>query len=435
MLRSRLWLVPLLLALLATPLIGDQIYLKDGKRIDGKIVAEHPDRVEIKLASGEVKTVPRSEIGMIKKASAAEGDFKKRLAALEKDDLGAHLDLAAWCAENRLRRQRTIVLKRAIKIDKDCPEAQRAMVKVWNGSKWVRDKKRRKVDAPQAASRAKLEKIGLTLTAPTGWTAKNAGEKGITLNGPSRYRQPVTLEIGPASEDPGSAFGNADEKWTPARDVTFGKLSGRVAERLHRQESRRLKSRVYVLAGNGWMHRIRYTCLEVEFDDWLPHVDLVLRSFVVLEPKLDFKSATLGIGFAFPNLSEWQIAELKSEDEKSSLGVFLIHQGEGALGFCRIFYLQMGVSEDVVNDLDRGLGGQVQSADIKAKKDARLGPLKARLWEAETLEQGIPMFQINLLAVQGTKGHFFTFVCHEQSVKTFRPALEKMFSSFVFGVK
>ncbi len=435
MLRRRLWLVPLLLALLATPIIGDQIFLKDGKRIDGTIIAEHADRIEVKLESGEVKTIPRSAIGMISKAKKSAGEYKKRLAALPKDDLDAHLDLAAWCAENKMRRQRTAVLKRALKIDKNCPEAQRALIKKWNGSKWVKDKAKRKVAAPQAASRAKLEKIGLTLTAPTGWQTKDGGDKGLTLTGPSRYREAVTLEIAPAEVDPASAFGDAEEKWTPAKDVTFGKLAGRVAERLHRRESRRLKTREYVVAGNGWMHRIRFTCLEVEFNDWLPHLDLVLRSIVVLAPKLDFKSTALDIGFAFPNISEWQVGELTNKEEKTSLGVIMIHQGDSALAFARIFYLVMDVSDDVAGNLDEGLSGQTSNADIKAKKDARLGPLKARLWESDTLQQGIPVFQINFLAVKGKKGHFFTFMCHEQSEKTFRPAFEKLCSSFVFGVK
>ncbi len=198
MLRRRLLavlIIPLALLLLATPLVGDQIYLKSGGRpIEGTVVAEHPDRIEVKLASGEVKTISRSDIAMIQKVSAGAAEFKTRLKNLEDDDLDGLLELAAWCGENRLRRQRLTVLKKAIKVDPDCPEANRALLKKWNGSRWVKDREKGKVPAPQAASKAKYEAIGLTLTTPTGWKAQDSGAKGLKLDGPSRYRQAVCVQ-------------------------------------------------------------------------------------------------------------------------------------------------------------------------------------------------------------------------------------------------
>jgi hypothetical protein len=290
------------------------------------------------------------------------------------------------------------------------------------------------VETPQAASQAKYEKIGLSLTTPTGWTLADSGEKGVTLSGPARYRHPVTLEIAPSPVGPPDAFADEDEKWSESQEVTYGKLSGRVAERLHKDGSRRLKTRQYVLSGNGWMHRIRFTTLQVEFADWLGHVDLVMRSLVVHEPKLDIKDPALGIGFRFSDIKNWQVGRIQNQ-AKVAIGMILIHQGEGPLAFCRIFYIQQDVSDEVAGDLDRGLSGRVSSADVRAKKDARLGPAKARLWEAETLHSGVPVFQLELLAVQGKKGHFFTFMCHEQSESKFRPAFEELCASFVFGVK
>jgi hypothetical protein len=428
--RQRVLTVFILL-ILAAPLIADSVYLKNGTCLKGTITAEHPDRIEMKLESGEAKTIPRSEIAMIKKGSAPTEEYRKRLKATDEKDLDAMIALASWCGENNLKRQSVAVLRKVLKLDEDHPMSRRALKMTWTGSKWSKDKKKNKVGAPTAASQLMREKMGLKLTPPAAWQVKDTGETGLALTGPERYRQPVKIEILLSSAATSDAFKAEAEGWSEPQAVTYGKLAGFVAERTHGDKHRLLRSREYALAGNGWAHTVRLTALDVEMSDWVPHVELVLKSFVVMAPKLDFKNSHLGIGFRFPQNAGWNLNPAVGPDKKP-IGFFMVHSGEDALAYARMFYLQPPL-DAVPEDLEEYLKGMAKGEDVKNKWDTKLGTLKARAWETDGLESGIPVRNIYLVAVQGKKFHQIQFACHERSIDEFRAVFNAMIASFVIS--
>jgi hypothetical protein len=341
--RARLTILVVLALLLSVPVLADSVYLRSGKVLKGTVVREHPDKIELKLPSGEIKTIPRDDIAMIHKGVSKTEEYRKRLKAVDEKDLNALLDLAEWCQEQNLRRQRVSVLRKALKIDPDCAEARRGLLERWGGSKWVKDREKGKVPPPTLASEREFPKIGLKLRPIADWKVDDRGEKGLVLSGPDRYRCPVTLEILPLTGTPTKHLAK-DAGWSEPVAFEHGPLKGLAAERDERDGDKRLRVREIAVLGNGWSLRFRLRCLKVEFDDWRPHLDLLVSKVVVLAPKLDFKHAKLGIGFCFPQDDKWEVGVgLPNQEGTPLVGIVFLNykpSERGALDYCRMTYFQ-----------------------------------------------------------------------------------------------
>jgi hypothetical protein len=97
--------------------------------------------------------VPRADIAMVKKGTSRADEFRTRLKAVADDDVEGLLELAAWCDEQKLSRQRVTVHRKILKVDPDCPEARRGLRQCWNGSKWAKDPMKCEVEPPAAGAR------------------------------------------------------------------------------------------------------------------------------------------------------------------------------------------------------------------------------------------------------------------------------------------
>ncbi len=89
----------------AAPIWGDVILCKDGRRIEGVILEEKPDRIRVRvpLGKGEVTTwIPTADIESIERGALRADEFTARLEKLAPHDLAGHRALLEWAEKQGL---------------------------------------------------------------------------------------------------------------------------------------------------------------------------------------------------------------------------------------------------------------------------------------------------------------------------------------------
>src|SRR5436309_14266541 len=79
---------------------ADVITLEDGRGLEGEVVSETEDEVEIKIPFGATK-IPRSRIVKIEKKPSPEQELRSRRAKLGDKDAAGRIELARWALDKR----------------------------------------------------------------------------------------------------------------------------------------------------------------------------------------------------------------------------------------------------------------------------------------------------------------------------------------------
>ena len=89
---------------------ADDIYLRNGRIIQGKIVKRHGTRMEIKVGPGSMFVEEKDIDKVISKASPSE-IFREKYAAVDRHNAQALLDMAQWCKKNLPYKYKTILVE------------------------------------------------------------------------------------------------------------------------------------------------------------------------------------------------------------------------------------------------------------------------------------------------------------------------------------
>ena len=81
---------------------ADYLILDDGRRVEGKIVAESAKEVRIKTSTGEL-VFPRASIKELKREKTRDEVYAERLAACKTAEDSYQLGL--WCEEQKLKKR------------------------------------------------------------------------------------------------------------------------------------------------------------------------------------------------------------------------------------------------------------------------------------------------------------------------------------------
>ncbi len=95
--RKLLVLVMALVLVISTAALADEVILKNGDRVSGKVIAESESSVTIETGYGKL-TIPRSDIERVERVNPYREEYVRRLAGLA----AKHRELAKWCEENNL---------------------------------------------------------------------------------------------------------------------------------------------------------------------------------------------------------------------------------------------------------------------------------------------------------------------------------------------
>jgi hypothetical protein len=123
-------------ALVAAPLLADDVYLRGGGQITGEIVEQSEDSVTVDIGGGTF-TVRTASIVRIEENVSPSQEYRERAAAISSGDAEAWRELARWATSNALATQAGQAWSRVVAIQPDDQEANRALGRVQLDGRWV----------------------------------------------------------------------------------------------------------------------------------------------------------------------------------------------------------------------------------------------------------------------------------------------------------
>jgi hypothetical protein len=129
-----------LVAMLATQARADLIRLNNGGEIRGAVQnkTDLAGRTEVSIVTltGARIVVSRSDIEFVTPRSIELEIYESRVRTLP-DTIEAHWELAEWCRQNKLTRQRTEQLEAILALDPDHEAAHKALRHTFHNGEWL----------------------------------------------------------------------------------------------------------------------------------------------------------------------------------------------------------------------------------------------------------------------------------------------------------
>jgi hypothetical protein len=134
--EARVTLGVAVIALVAAPLLADDVYLRGGGQITGQIVERTAESVTVDVGGGTL-TVRMASIVRIEESTSPLQEYRARAARIAKGDAEAWRELARWATSCALGTMASQAWSKVVEIIPDDPEANRALGRVQSGGKWV----------------------------------------------------------------------------------------------------------------------------------------------------------------------------------------------------------------------------------------------------------------------------------------------------------
>jgi len=115
---------------------ADILHLKNGNKLEGRIVSESEIEVALETPAGTI-TLRTDDIERIERKISPIEDYERTLATLEDDDSVGHYYLGVWCKRQGLRRQAEAQFRKVISINPDHREAREELGYVMHAGEWV----------------------------------------------------------------------------------------------------------------------------------------------------------------------------------------------------------------------------------------------------------------------------------------------------------
>lgn len=115
---------------------ADVIHLKDGGKIEGKVITETETEVQIATKYG-VQNIPKENIKQVETTPTVREVYREKLSEIEEGDADAHYQLGLWCKEQGLVSEAELEFREAIKLNPGHHGARVEMGFVFYGGRWV----------------------------------------------------------------------------------------------------------------------------------------------------------------------------------------------------------------------------------------------------------------------------------------------------------
>ena len=125
-----------LIAMFPAIVQADDVLLKGGGKISGRILSRTATSVEVDVGAGTV-TVPMTSVVRIDVRRSVLDDYYERAGALSPDDLDGWLRLAKWASSQGLGTQARTAYERVLAVDAGNVEANQALGRVQLDGRWV----------------------------------------------------------------------------------------------------------------------------------------------------------------------------------------------------------------------------------------------------------------------------------------------------------
>ena len=127
-----------LLAVVLVPatLFADDVILKSGGRVSGRIVQRTDAAVKVDVGAGTI-TIAMDRVERIEEKGSALDDYYDRAGRLAASDTAGWLELARWASSEGLSAQAGEAYHRVLAADPANAEANQALGNVQQGGRWV----------------------------------------------------------------------------------------------------------------------------------------------------------------------------------------------------------------------------------------------------------------------------------------------------------
>lgn len=158
-----------LLGVFAAGARADVVHLKDGRKIEGKILEETSTVVVIETRFGGQRRIEQDRILRIERKRTAKEEYDSKRKRTNTDDPEAMFELGNWCQEKGLRMESLMAYRAVIKLDSDHPGARKALDYVRKDGRWIRAKDLEKVEADPEPTRPATSGLGAGITLGVGF--------------------------------------------------------------------------------------------------------------------------------------------------------------------------------------------------------------------------------------------------------------------------
>ena len=129
-------IVPFLLLLVPAMAGADDVILKGGGKVSGRILSRTNKAVEVDLGAGTI-TVPVTSIVRIDQKRSPLDDYYERAGKLRADDAAGWLELGKWASSQGLGTQARTAFENVVAVDPANVEANQALGRVLVDGRWV----------------------------------------------------------------------------------------------------------------------------------------------------------------------------------------------------------------------------------------------------------------------------------------------------------
>lgn len=126
----------LLLLLTSGPLLADEVYLKGGAKLSGRVTEQTEERVTVDVGDGLVG-FSTDRVERIVKGPSALDEFDQRASRLAAQDADGWRALGKWAAGKGLSSQSSAAYRKVLDVAPDDPEAREALGFVRLDGRWV----------------------------------------------------------------------------------------------------------------------------------------------------------------------------------------------------------------------------------------------------------------------------------------------------------
>lgn len=149
----------MVIALVAAPLLADDVYLRGGGQITGQIVEQTDERVTVDIGAGTM-SVRMASVVRIEKGASPIQEYQARAEKIPAGDAEAWRELARWAADEGLATMSGQAYSRVVAVLPNDPEANRALGRVQLGGTWVTEAESYRIET-QVKDRPQVLRIAI----------------------------------------------------------------------------------------------------------------------------------------------------------------------------------------------------------------------------------------------------------------------------------
>lgn len=122
--------------LIAAGAPGDEVFLKGGGKLSGRIVSRSETRIEVDVGAGRI-SVPAASVLRVEEGRSLLQEYEERAGKVAPGDAGGWVALGEWADARGLGTQAREAYNRALAVSPDDARANEALGNVNVGGRWV----------------------------------------------------------------------------------------------------------------------------------------------------------------------------------------------------------------------------------------------------------------------------------------------------------